>query len=419
MKQGSVRQRKRPDICGFEPGFNFDPKWARYDKMELSLELGSITADESAHIHQAFVYMGRDSLYLGNDGSLATPRLKIKKNSDWLFSGVINIRRETNTRYKIIAHLNINISRYFAHNPPTRPKRRGQSMIRAYAPAGLAAAREALDGNDNLVIDSRLAEARDTNWNALLRQVITEAANAIQNEMYIHCRDLDYSFHKSPKEWSVKAAEIFWEFQVKDAPLVVEEFGKHSASVFRKHSIKDIYEVEIEGSRKSFVFNTGHNSVKLALYAKTENRMRIECRFVNYPKRIYNKDINDTTYPVAHLTGLARMMSELVLKAQEKAEVLLKPKKTFNPDRVLALSDLLSALAGLSRSASDDVITATRVIRNLKLTGRLVDGLDDGYNKTLNKMAQRGLLQAYPKRKGQPKEYAPVGALKRLLEHFK
>lgn len=419
-KKAATRNRSKPDILGFEPGFNFPASWARYDKIELSIDMGGVDTTNSKTIHDAFRTLAKTSTLLRNEGSEDVPALAIKKRkSDWLLGGQIRVYPKKTGRSRLRAHLSLNVSRYFAHNPPSRRPVKGNRTykLQSYGPSLVATGMEALDGRDNLVIEARLAEARDINWNTLFKEMLYQATNKIAADIEEHSPGRLFYFSESGAEdWTIKAAEVYWEFQVPNAPLVAESFSQHAADHFRRHRLRmHLSEIDTDGAAQSYIFDTKRKDVSIALYAKTDNRIRVECRFKTYPKQIYSTELTNAKYPASRVNGLLSMLSALTAKASKEMKPLREAHESFTPTAVRKKADAIGTLAALSWVAGHDQIMTRRILQSLMLTGRVSAGADKTYNAVLDKMAQRGLVRPYPKRARQPIEYAPVASFKRII----
>ncbi|MGB4107404.1 MAG: hypothetical protein WBK55_06370 [Alphaproteobacteria bacterium] len=415
-----ARKRENPkiDLPSFDAGFNFPVRRARYDKLEITLELGWVDNADTRVINEEFRRIARRSRLLNSDGSADFPALRIAKRKAgrgrWLFDGKLQVISGGRSVPRIKAHLSINPTRYFANNPPQRRERASYSDLKTYESEQAKILRECLDHNDNLVIDDRLDEALDENWREICSRAVERAIEVIQVDIERYStRDIFVFEH--PGAWTVKSLEVYWEYRAVNAPLVVESFCNHAAHYFRRHRRRiHLKEIDQEASFASYIFEPGRKGVSIAVYAKTQSRIRVECRFTTYPKSIYNKALTDRRFPRGNLSSLFSMIEALAEMAQDEMLPLRAAHKSYKKN-VLRRFGLINTLAAISYMAAQDEMIIHRVIENLLVNKLVVENQDQKYNQALRRMAERNLLKPLPKRSRQPRIYAPSGILRKII----
>lgn len=423
MSSRSPRLRTVTGLPGFEPGFKFHRRWARYDKIEVSFDLGGVLQGEHSEIHEQFDRIAESSHILKKDSNSRMPALNINDNDHWIFGGQAKVYTNHSGQTRIRVYLTVNPTRYFANNPPGRRVQPNNEYydLQAHGPSRRTVYAEILDRNDNLIIHSRLPEAYNTLWEEILNDLLMKAAGLIEHEIETYAEDGYFSFFQEPTEWAVRSVEVYWEFHADNAPVTVIDFGKYASTYFRRHRERMHHSMtDYDGVFTSYIFDTAHKNVKLALYAKTEDRIRIECRFSVSPKILFNKHgFNDENYPRNDIRNLSRMISDVVAKAQSAAAPLKNACEDYKPSKPNTLSQAISSLAALSYMAGHNQTLTQKIIRTLLISGRVAETTDPKYNDALTRMKERGLLKDYRKRPNQPREYSPVSFLKTLIDKFR
>lgn len=419
------RVRRIPELPEFEPGFKLSPSLARYDKMEVSIDLGRLGFEKEDRIFKAFKRIGQKSLLLRQDGSQKSPKLITRARNageDWLYSATIKLSWSNRLR----VYLKINPQRFFVHNPPDRIENgrpRGGSKDRLwlnrYGPAEIQARKQTLDGQDNFICSQRLVEAQELDWPEYILDYINLIRQSLEAEIH-KCAPRGFLLANGAiQEWTIQSAEIGWEFHANNALLVAEDFGRHASSYFQKHRrIMHMNEIAREHAATYYIFRADKRDIEVAVYAKTEDRLRIECRFKGNPKTLYTEFDNEM-FPRTILGGLGDMLWELRRKAAKEINPLKLAYKNYGGGGMLSRLETVQTLAALSHVTSGNQIITSHILKHLLTTGRVCERYNDPkYNQLLEDLKTRGLLKSMRKRPRLPREYAPHASFKRILDKF-
>lgn len=419
----NVRDRIKVDIPFFEINFNFLKYQLRYDKIEINFDLAVIGNSQREAVINHFRRIASNSCFLVHEGTDRNPQLKIRKTSnreltngrvveDLLFSGYIGVIQsyDRSDTIKIRAFININPTRYFVHNAERNISYQAQKLL-ANDAARVNAQMRSYGTNDNLISDELLSQARHTNWNNLVMEYLSLIREKLQSEMQVNENDIiQYSeYYDQIENWTIGHSEHYWEFKTDDdcASDITHDFCEYLKSRFLQLK-KNYYlnAADYSYDNVSYTFQTSKKNVDIAVYAKSHNRIRVECRFNSRPKSIYSGEFGGEEYDATHEENITNLLDALTRKSQGLCRIISKHKKTFkcsNEDRdINAIADIL---AGIAHEAENNVIYYRRMLRSLRDCGKIIEEENEVYNRFLVRLKNRGILQQIPKERGKPRMY--------------
>ena len=425
------RDRQRITLPKFEPRFIFDLAWARYDKIEINFDIGKFNTLNTQDIHDVFVAVGRDSEFFRNNGSEGLPQLNIRKRGrGWLVGGRIRVRpRPAHRDSNIRASLSINPTRFFAHNPSDRiaERRSGETpnswgdprlfKIERNIPLEIELTRHSLGFSDNYIPNSRLAAALRLDWNGLIYEYLEIIQSKIVAEIERASPDRLFISNDTITGWTLSRTEIYWEFEHENAVAVADDFGKFIANSFKSSSTRYHLDeaADIESGR-SYIFKTTNKNISIALYAKTDNRIRIECRFLKNPKECF-ADINNTLFPNTDLMALVGMLESLKEKALETLSPIAEKSRYYDSTQVPNTTALAIQLSTVS-SITKNPLFIKHILEGALIDGRISETTDDTFNTVLLELSEAGLLKKLRKKANKPRFYEVVGSLAILRNHI-
>lgn len=399
-------------------------RWAWLDKISISYDLGVARTVDVAAVHERFKAIARESNLLANDGSENKPRMVIRRRGkNWLFKGMLTTetrRSHGNTLLRL--QVDLNPLRFFANNPPGRRRERFKPFykVQSHTPSMTHAQHETTNSEDNYVVDARLPEAAVANWNAQLDEYISLIHGLIISELSKDVQAGFFIFNQPLHNWTIGSAEICWEFAVNDAPFFVKNFGRYTKGLFPKTSTKfHLNKVEQEYIGNSYIYETRYNKVKAAMYAKSDNRVRLECRFIKYPRQIF-ADLNTNTFPPLSANAFYEMTDALKIKAISMLSPLIMARQKYKAkslQRRMLVVDALSGLAYHSQQQGQDV---SHIIKLLCAGTSVSERIGHPqHNQLLRDLKERDLLQTpYRKKSNRPVQYVPGPILRKIMRMF-
>lgn len=417
-------------IDPFDVGMDFEPRRARYDKIEVGISFGRCVTNDTTRVHELF-HRIRQTKWLLCDGSAVRPKLEVRKRKNsLLFNGTINFHPNSAGGY-LRAYITFNPSRYFAHNPASRPRERERNgtgfgmhyKLTQYPPALAELTAKTFDGSDNFILDKRLREANSLNWSDYTTDLLQDIIALISDTIRKYDRDNLFTFvPRQLSDWSLRGAELYWEFRQPDAVTMAKIFGAHMANNYVRHRVSYYGDKlapmeDISGAICSWVFYTGTENVHLALYAKANNRIRVECRFTSTVTKIYSSEFPDK-YPFSRsdIRGLLQLLRELKSKSYDNIYKIGEERRNFDPTPLMKAYDAVDTVTALNFAAGTDQLSMLQVIKTIKMASRVSETGKSAYDKCLHRMVQRGLLKQIGRKKpDQPRHYQPSRAFSSFI----
>jgi hypothetical protein len=432
---GRVRLRRRAYNPEFETGFNFLPELARFDKISINFDIAGVEGATAQQVFENFRRVAGNSEFLRLDGRGYNRNLKIRRNMNRglrqrtgdtspynkpLFTGYI--KYDTQEAPRLRAFLNINPTRYFAYNPSDRiyPDYCGEENVFStlFEDGDIKSElkRNAAVG-DNFILSDRLQEAYEENW---IRQTIDYAilcGDLLREEIAEHSGLYPhYSFYNGLRNWTINHFECYWEYTAPDAdaPYLVKQFCKHLSKRL-KSSRERVYPSEVNTSQEisTFIFSARNKKRNIAIYAKSDDRLRVECRFEGNPLSMYSNWDRDR-YPTTR-RGISDMISDLREKAIEALQPIQTGYNSFNFDDMPRPAHIARQLSTLYSVTRNNTAQIRRIIEANLSDERIVEPeVDNGYRRVLRQLAKEGVLDKV--KSTNPREYILNEPLASLLK---
>lgn len=420
MSKVRVRDRQRSEFPALvEPGFIFDANSARWDKVEISMDVAGCGSSSSKEIHALFQRVGSAGNGLRSAGRPHMPRLVAStRGNDRLYD--VSLRHIGANEFrasKLRADFTINPTRHYALYPGITPidMARGRLLLLQNPEASLRLKSLSLDESDNWIMPNDLTLFEGMNWDEYLTSILKYAADDLMRKIMLHVRTEEISQYPDRlRSWSVRATELYCEYRHQWARQAVDDFYHSNKNFFTKD--KDTLHASEEGSPdgNSFTFATKRSGLELAAYAKTESRVRFELRLKKYPRQIFPRELSRADYPDSGLHELPRFLRGVreccgVVAEKICAGLSAIPQNYAVPEgRIKLLYDFMHT-GEVSRQQRLYIASA------LASSGRISAGYDPQMAATLEKMHASGLLISYRKKPNRPRAYGAVPELQRLL----
>lgn len=430
MPSAAKRVRNKP-LPKFEPGFSFEVPNARIDRMKVEIRLGVARTENLEIIQSLFRTISRGSDVLRNDGTSLRPKLRVRKGRSgedlWLFGGEILAKPRLGQGISdIVAEIDLNAIRYFAHHPSSRPRDRtrggelSKELLRPHALSRATLKGITLDGSDNYILNERMIEAARLDWYSYTTDIIKRIVAVLKYEMKLYDRlDLLY-FHDLHRKWTIKQIEINWEYVSTYAPGAVEDMAVRAKGYFGKRKLTPhINSIEEARNSVSFTFGLTRKGMSGLVYAKSLDRIRIECKFNRPPKKIYPGDARYSlqTYPQENFEALEGILTAICRAAKAELAPLTDCWRSYTPTSPPAPQRLANELIAMSGTSKYKAFILSGLLHALFTTGKITENDDPTYNKLLSNLKQQAYLkQTTRKSRGMPKEYSITGEMRRAFE---
>lgn len=401
------RNRRVLPLPRFEPRFTFDRSLRRIDKIELNFDIASISPSKTRgevfasirNISRTHPVFRREQL---KDGFC----LRIRKypldfvgtqGSEFLLSGQVRVFDQT-----VRAILTLNPTRFITHNPPNRRLRDNAECLVQDMQISVDQWRHSLEGNDNFIPSNRLAEVRLIKHTFHLRRYLAAIHDLLRQEISALFGGEGIRYHDDFHNWTVKAIELYWEFSAPHAPCATRDMGeflcRHYHSISRRFPLSNI---DNNQSITFYVFKNTKPERAAIMYAKTNERVRLEYRFLENPRIIYSKETrgwNNLT-----LNGLIDLVEFITTKAIQELAPLSFATQNYSSTRSVSSIDLVSDVCALISTAQTYNMSAVvlPVVRDLLLSGRTIEILGDpNRNNFLAHLCRKGVLLPFRKSGG-------------------
>ncbi len=424
----TIRQRAFQDIYGFETSFKLKKSHCRIDKLEIAFDIAELGDGSFSELNEDLRHIGRASELLTDHGrgekQLIFRKRRRRRSQDDFHLALIEgtIKKDTNSDTPTLrAFLKINPTRYFAYNPTDRidPYDDGfwgedyesDDFFRLYKDQDIARLiqSESITG-DNFIVSNRLREANQLNWQQYTVDYAELCAERIYSEICEHTNNERlYNFLPNLSNWTVQKIEYYYEFQTRsdDAVFITRKFGEHLKSRLRlkKDNIHSAGEEREDDDPHSYIFSTRSKNVDISLYAKAQNRIRLECRVKKNPKMCVNS-IKKKNYSRTSKTALKRMLIDLKEEATKKLNPIINHKNGFKLGNILMPGELSIALGRLYIGTGSISLYIKRIVESCMTGEKLIEpDRDNRYRRVLRLLASKDLEILETIKKTNPREY--------------
>ena len=352
---------------------------ARLDALKIKFENIRIRASSDEAVTALLFNLSEQPLFkavgeLGRNRKLCTER-------GWLFGGQFKFQRLRNGSAKVVATLELNLTRFLAHT------RGSLEELYDVDPAELLVQdadiksrleQHTLDGSDNFLPSQRWGEGRDLRrWFRLYIHKVTELiGRELRNAADGSGTEEDDELLRGPLgefdrraeiDWSggvVGRSEVYWEYEVPDALTYVHHVAPRihalAGAVYTDEHGNDIsYPLSSGGVRYrtrrnsiSIKSEIGRQNVELVIYSKTPDIVRFEIRFKKSLRGIVDLRARRHGRPGNDLDGLVDLIWLGAEEAQERLQRFIDalPDHSISPDPPLnAFSELVMHLSAACR----------------------------------------------------------------------
>lgn len=424
----TIRRRALQDIYGFETSFKLKKSHCRIDKLEISFDIAELENGSFSDLNEDLRHIGRTSDLLNDCGrgekKLIFRKRRRRRSQDGFHPALIEgtIKRDTNSDIPTLrAFLKINPTRYFAYNPIERtdPHDDGfwggeyecDDFFRLHKDQDITRViqSESITG-DNFIAFNRLREANQLNWQQYTVDYAELCAERIYSEICEHTNNERlYHFLPNLSNWTIQKIEYYYEFHTRtdDAVFITRKFGEHLKNrlKLKKDNIHSAGEEREDDNPHSYIFSTRSKSIDISLYAKAQNRIRIECRIKKNPKVCVNS-IKEKNYSRTSKTALKRMLTDLKDETAKKLSPVINHKNDFRLDNILMPGELSVALGRLYIGTGSVSLYIKRIVESCMSGEKLVEpDRDNRYRRALRLLASKDLKVLKTVKKTNPREY--------------
>lgn len=337
------------------------------------------------------------------------------KPNRWLFQAKLKlwpIRGRQNTRglfspaYTGRADITINPTRFFAHLAPENgggsvPAFRGDDLIPG---RNTALSQLTLNGSDNMVPDSLIPAALNTDWphfvqayaNAVAAQITSAIGTAYDVEAERGCDYQPLLILPASSDWSLRQIEQYHEYQCADAIKTVSEIEPHAWSLSREmqsRRYEPVIRTEVARSHnaKSLTMSLGVQGTNLAIYAKSADRLRTEIRYQKKPLAVCGLTASDFQ---SEPNGLALLVQATGRDATKRLRIWFADYSRTRTRQEPNLGALLMLVSGVVAACNHDMVLVMRVLRMLLEHSGLSpsEARDTPLDEVINYMYDRTLL---------------------------
>ncbi|MEF2550917.1 hypothetical protein VQ042_05975 [Aurantimonas sp. A2-1-M11] len=348
---------------------------------------------------------------------------------DFLFSGQLWCRDITATHTGLTQRLEItveaNLSRFIQHHglPSTclaeldpLPFLRRDPDVQEIG----------LDGGDNFVPDAGITAALAADWPRELALLLRFIQNAI-----VRCLDPDDTagddqqrtlaeiqagrqrlrFQADWSGWVVRQIETYWEFRAPDPLAQIEHLryqlpqlaDEVQATHYRTRPAEERVAdpnpaLGTEGqlrSSQSLSIPLGVKDLRLGIYAKRQNRIRLEIRTYSNTRATLCGHGTRTELPNNSLDDLSRYVRAVADNSSRRLTLFLSVLSRFRPSEPPNAASLSLVLFYIARACETNQALMTNIMRELLDTGRIaVDGTGSSdRRRAINRLVRNRLLE--------------------------
>jgi len=389
----TVRNRERNRAIANCTGFNFGHADASVDRVTAVVDFGEMPASNYVDVNGAMGLMALNGNYR-KIGWGSTTRL-VSQDESRLFNYSISVGQLSGGVATLQATIYFNPTRCFVYWEDALPDANNIGR-KIWATPDLKAAqiRVSRDNNDNFIPKSKLTLARGMNWDGYTKDVLALIVTQIQEDILENSGRVSVSLHPERQwKWVIQSLEVYWEFQHADAAGVLRRMYANAQSQFVLAREKYFMQNTLSVVGSSYTYELKRKNTVCSAYAKLDDRIRLECRFMVNPRLIFSDEINLDKYPNTNLSFLTGFLHVLITKAIRLMEPFTELDASMFEAPQVSLADLIllfSKLERLNQDAKHDVINSlidsgrvavplpktptAQVVRRLKTLGLLVKG---------------------------------------------
>ena len=430
-----IREREQYSIKKFDTGFNFLKQRCCIDKVELSFDIAELEENDNQSLEEDFRHIARHSELLRYDSRRNNKGFAVRKKRNrsipnrgtdtkpfepFLFGGII--KKDTGLdRTLLRAFIEINPTRYFTYNEEGRVNPDADvewddinEDDRLYTLRKDSCVRDHIlsqsINNDNFIEDMRLREANELNWINYTIDYALLCADRIKQEIQNRTNNSNlYTFRSGLKNWTIQRVEYYWEFETKenDAVFVVKEFCEHLKRSSKKfnQTIHSAGEEKETNRAHSFIFGTSNKNLDIAIYAKAENRIRIECRYKKNPKSSFN-EIKNNNYNRSSRRDLNLLLVDLRQIAIERLSKVEQAKTEFNLDNIYMPSQKAITLSHFHSITKGNTAHMRQIIEACMSNASIVENPSKkAFKSVLRQLASKDINILKTIKKTEPREY--------------
>jgi hypothetical protein len=286
---------------------------ANLDAVELNIN--NAFEINFSNIDQYNAFKGRlalSDLFRSDGVGTASNRFVVRQENRylperWLFKGKISFKSIGDNTFRASLNLKLNPSRFLNHffnshpfegdfNLPEQIMSREALQVIEANPM-LENSMRGIDFADNLIPKQYYRRARPVVgvFDAYLTKVTELIRENLENALGQELPQASYEFRTHLRDWYLKSAEIYWEYAVSDAISYVNGLRSFLLPLFndaevaeyvlRRDQVDNSPETTfaIHRNSPSLKMNLGSNKIKLTIYSKTFDRVRLE---VSYKKNV-------------------------------------------------------------------------------------------------------------------------------------
>lgn len=199
-------------------------------------------------------------------------------------------------------------------------------------------------------------------------------------------------------QWTLKEAEVYYEFRDVDAALKVAAISGLSRSLartFNEYDYGDTSERAVPGVRRdtnmpSVHIGLGAENVYLAIYAKASERIRLEVRYKRYPLRACRLDRASFT---SRDTFVRDVLVDIIANATRRMNRFLSAYRSHQSDWEAGLVPLVSAVSCAASSSGANLGVLNRVLALLITHGGLSRCTDPRMQAVIDALVSANILR--------------------------
>lgn len=422
MTQHTIRVRRRPVLPRFsEPRFTLAPGRAKWDRLNISVDLGGCGASTSKDVYNLFRRVASVFCWLRCEGTEEYPKLTTAQSqNDRLYHVEVFYRKPSSKRAGLLrANFTFNPTRHYAHCPEIDPARYKNPLFVILKNQSATIKLEQLSAGhqDNWICDDDLSSSNQVDWDRYAYTLLKICAGDIMEKITLHAGAVPVNpYPEHLMSWTVRSAELYWEYYHQHARSALAEFYSKAKNTFSA-SQDATHVMSSTPSGNSYTFITKRHELELCAYAKTETRIRLECRFKKYPRKIFPRELSRSNYPDSSLGDLPDFLGAMrdcsgVIDTQVLAAIRAYTAGDGSSEAVI---DLLSNFMALGSCAERE---RKQIIRSLVLGGRISEGYSPTVMQALEQLSAAGLLLRYRKKANRPRAYGAAPDLQTMLDRL-
>jgi DNA-binding PadR family transcriptional regulator len=231
--------------------------------------------------------------------------------------------------------------------------------------------------------------------------------------------------------------ETYWDVQTESAPSDVETMryilpqfaSDFSATLYDARDDTSGNEPPVVQERQlrsgqSISIDFGTEGLRLAIYTKTETRIRFEIRDYKGVRRTLGRDGDCSRLPASHLIGIEQFCRAVQLNSQRRMEAFLPTfaQRFRGRQQQPTTAKLYVFITSIAPVLRDSGGSGPQLINQLIAQGRLYKSGEPRYDRMIDELERRGLveLQSANRSAARSKKcYAPTGATRAIVTHLR